>query len=299
MLCFSAVASLAASERPRQAIVEFATTPFPYDGEIPGQGKAFLDTADGSRRGHTSPRGGLYWEKETYSDRHVLLAIPPQFDPRKPALLVVFLHGNQAILARDVVARQRVPQQLAASGLNAVLVAPQFARDALDSSAGRFWQPQVFAQFLDEAADELAKLYGDPSVRARFHNMPVVLVAYSGGYMAASAAISAGGANDRIAGIILFDALYAESDTFAAWIANRRQRGFFFSAYSRSTLAENLALQQRLTEQSIVFSTHLPDRLHPGQIAFLAAGDVVHNDFMTLAWRRDPLRAVLERLRNE
>jgi hypothetical protein len=297
LFSFGTMAGIAAQAEPRQALVEFATSPFPYDGEIPSQGKAFLDAGDGMRRGHTSPRGGIYWADETYSDRHGLLTIPPRFDPRKPAVLIVFFHGNNTILARDVVARQQVPQQLADSGLNAVLVAPQFAKDALDSSAGRFWQPQVFAQFLDEAAERLAALYGDPSVRGRFHTMPVVLVAYSGGYMPASAAISVGGANDRIAGVILLDALYGETDIFADWVAKRHSQSFFFSAYSRSTLAENLALQQRLAAQSIGFSMNLPDHLRAGHIAFLAAGDVVHNDFVTQAWTRDPLRSVLEKLK--
>jgi len=294
----SMMAGAAAPAGPRQALVEFATTPFPYDGEIPGQGKPFLDTTDGARRGHTSPRGGLYWLDQTYEDRHVLLSIPANFDPRRPAYLVVFFHGNKVILARDVVARQRVPQQLAASGLNAVLVAPQFALDALDSSAGRFWQPHVFAEFLDEAAERLAALYGDASARARFHTMPVVLVAYSGGYMPASAAVSVGGVNDRIAGLILLDALYGEVDTFADWIARRHRESFFFSAYSKSTLAENLSLQQRLAPQSIAFATHMPDHLQPGSVTFLAAGDVVHNDFVTQAWTQDPLRSVLVRLKS-
>lgn len=282
----------------RQAIVEFATTPFPYDGEVPGQGKPFLDTVDGTRRGHTSPRGGLYWQDQTYQDRRVLMSIPPGFDPRKPAYLVVFFHGNKVILARDVVARQRVPQQLAASGLNAVLVAPQFASDALDSSAGRFWQPHVFAQFLDEAAERLAALYGDPTSRARFNTMPVVLVAYSGGYMPASAVLSVGGVGDRLAGVILLDALYGEIDTFADWIAMRHAQSFFFSAYSKSTEAENLALARRLALQSIASVHRLPDHLHSGSIAFVAAGDVIHNDFVTQAWTADPLRAVLERLKS-
>jgi hypothetical protein len=280
----------------RQALVAFATSPFPYDGEIPGQGKPFLDTTDGARRGHTSPRGGVYWADQTYSDQRVLLSIPPNFDPHRPAFLIVYFHGNKVILDRDVAGRQRVPQQLAASGLNAVLVAPQLALDALDSSAGRFWQPHAFAEFLDEAAQHLAALYGDRSVQARFDTMPVVLVAYSGGYMPASAAISAGGANDRIAGLILLDALYGEIDTFADWIARRHAQSFFFSAYSASSASENLSLQQRLAAQSIA-TTSLPDRLHAGTVAFLAAGDVTHNDFMTQAWTRDPLQAVLARLR--
>jgi hypothetical protein len=46
--------------------------------------------------------------------------------------------------------------------VNAVLVAPQFAVNAADSSAGKFWEPNGFKRFLDEAAIQLARMYGDP-----------------------------------------------------------------------------------------------------------------------------------------
>src|SRR5580704_4980087 len=48
-------------------LVEFDSSPFPYDGEIPENGKPFLDVVSGDRRGHTSPRGGVYWEDMAYS----------------------------------------------------------------------------------------------------------------------------------------------------------------------------------------------------------------------------------------
>ena len=112
-------------------LVPFTASPCPYDGAVPADGKPFITTVDG-RRAHVSPRGGIRWEDVTYSDRRVLLYIPKGFDPSRPALIVVYLHGNNATLQRDVVQRQRVPQQLAASGLNAVLVAPQLALDAAD-----------------------------------------------------------------------------------------------------------------------------------------------------------------------
>jgi hypothetical protein len=294
-LSFIASPSLAAGSRMR--LVIFATSPFPYDGLVPSNGKPFLDTTDGTRRGHTSPRGGIYWEDETYSDKHVLLAIPPHFNPRRPAYLIVFLHGNMTRLARDVAERQRVPQQLAESRLNAVLVAPQFAVDALDSSAGRFWEPHVFAQFLDEAAEHLAKLYGDHRTRRVFYRMPVVIVAYSGGYMPASAALSVGGANDRLAGVILLDALYGEMDTFANWIA-KRQRSFFLSAYSLSSADENAMLQQELTANNVSFTNRLPRTLRPGSVSFLAVGDVQHQDFVTKAWIDDPLAVLLRKIRH-
>ena len=283
----------ASAAGPRTALVPFEVSPFPYAGAVPGQDKPFLDAVAGERRGHTSPRGGVYWSDETYSDKRVLLAVPPQFNPSRPGYIVVFFHGNKARLERDVVRRQRVVQQLAASGLNAVLVAPQFAVDALDSSAGRFWEPGVFAAFLDEAATRLGSLAAGP-----FHTMPVILVAYSGGYMPASAVLDVGGAGDRIAGVVLLDAAYGELDTFAAWIARTQGRSFFFSAYSKSTKAENAGLQQRLDERHVVFSSGLPQRIQPRTISFLDAGsDVVHNDFVTRAWTADPLRAVLARVK--
>ena len=178
-----AMAQLAAA---KTQIVAFASSPFPYRGMVPGQGKPFLDVVEGERRGHTSPRGGIYWEEHTYSDRRVLLHVPKGFDMKRPAVVVVFLHGNLARLERDVRDRQQVPRQVAESGLNAVLVAPQFAVDALDSSAGRFWEPGAFAQFLDEAAGRLAQLVGDREARPTFASLPVVLIAYSGGYQPAA-----------------------------------------------------------------------------------------------------------------
>ena len=191
------------------ALVPFDMSPFPFDGEKPNEG-LFLNIFAAGRRGHATGRGGTYWEDTTYNDRRVLLSLAKGFDVRKPAVMVVFFHGNGARLERDVIARQRVPQQVAASGLNAVLVAPQFAVDAQDSSAGSFWQPGTFRQFLDETTVRLVELYGDERTRRAFATMPVVLVAYSGGYNPAAFALSIGEADQRIRGVVLLDALYGD-----------------------------------------------------------------------------------------
>ena len=62
-----------------------------------------------------------------------------------------------------------------------MLVAPQFAINAADSSAGKFWEPNGFKRFLDEAALEPAGMNGDPRSAFRFARMPIVIVAYGGG----------------------------------------------------------------------------------------------------------------------
>ncbi len=112
--------------------VAFSNSPFPFHGTAPGAAKPFMDVSDNGRLGHSSFRNGVLWEDQTYSDRRSLLYIPRGFDPRRPALMVVFLHGNEATLERDVLDRQGVARQFLKSGLNAVLVAPQLAFDARD-----------------------------------------------------------------------------------------------------------------------------------------------------------------------
>ncbi len=177
----------------RTELVPFETAPFPYDGLIAGTDKPFLDVEEDGRRGHKTPFGRLYWEDETYSDSRVLLHIPKGFDVRKPSVMIVFFHGHGATLRRDVLRRQRVPAQITASGVNAVLVAPQLAVNAADSSAGKFWEPGAFRRFIDEAAAKLAALHGDRRSIGTFDSMPIVLVAYSGGYLPAAWCASKGG----------------------------------------------------------------------------------------------------------
>jgi hypothetical protein len=282
------------------ALAEFRNSAFPYHGPIPDSGdsaksRQFMDVNSDGRLGHSSPRGGVLWEDTTYNDRHVLLAASPNFDPNAPGVLVVFFHGNQATLARDVIERQQAPRQVAQAPLNAVLVAPQMAHDARDSSAGNFWRPGGFAQFLDEADAKLAKLYPQAS-SASFRRMPVVIVAYSGGYLPTAYSLANGGARDRIRGVVLLDALYGEPDKFARWIEGEVGQAFFVSAYSSSSKEENLAMRARLERDGVRTQTGVPNALSPGTVAFIDAGDVRHEDFVNHAWTSDPLTDVLSRM---
>lgn len=277
-----------------QSLVPFDMSPFPFDGVKPNEG-AFLNIFAAGRRGHVA-RGGTYWEDTTYSDNRVLLSMPKGFDVRKPAVMVVFFHGNGATLQRDVVDRQHVPQQVAASDINAVLVAPQFAFDAIDSSAGSFWQPGTFRQFLDEAVVHLVELYGDERTRKAFASMPVVIVAYSGGYDPAAYVLSLGGAEDRIKGVVLLDAAYGEIPRFAEWIVRRRD-GFFLSTYTSSSASGNADLKHMLAERNITVATELAPKLTKGSVTMLRSlPDAVHENFVTRAFVDDPIKEVLLRL---
>lgn len=278
----------------KSQLVAFDTSPFPYGGFLPDSRKPFLDKRNGKRRGHSNSRGDIYWEDTTYSDRRSLLYLPPGFDPGKPVLIVLYLHGNGATLERDVVARQAVPRQVAESNQNIALVAPQFAVDAIDSSAGNFWRGGHFAKYLDEAAERLMRLYGDRRAGGALNQAAVVVVAYSGGYLPAAYALERGGANHRVKGVILMDALYGDEPKFATWFAARRRQAFLLSAYTDSTRVENATLQGLLTKRRIPFVRSVPRGLSPGTAAFVATGGLdMHGDFVTRAWRSDPLEHAL------
>ena len=274
-------------------LVAFASAPFPFNGVEPGK-RPFLDVAAGGRRGHRARDGKVLWADETFGDPRVLVHIPQDFDPSRPATIVVFFHGFGATLARDVRDRQLVPEQISASGANAVLLAPQFAVDARDGSAGRFWERGGFRRFLDEAAVRLARAYGDPATEPLFRTMPVTLVAYSGGFLPAAYCLRDMDGDARLRGVALLDAAYGELDVFARWIENARS-GFFVSASTGSTARQNAQLRQMLAGRGVAFGSDA-ERIGRG-VTFLHTGDAYsHRDYVTRAWTREPLRDLLARI---
>ena len=180
--------------------------------------------------------------------------------------------------------RQHVLDQLQNSGINAALIAPQFAVDALDSSAGRFWVPGAFAQFMAEASMALAKLWGSRSARIAFAALPIILVAYSGGYNPAAYVLTLGGVGKRVRGVILLDALVAEDDKFAAWIAASRRLGIFLLRLFGSGRRRQCRTRAAARRQGHRLPTGLPQSLVPGGVSLVETAGVDHDDYMTNAW---------------
>jgi hypothetical protein len=267
-----------AAQQAHTDLIGFESSAFPYFGKNPRTGD------------------GVFSQGSRYSDNRVLVHVPAGFDVRRPGVIVVFFHGHGATLERDVRDRQLLPAQISESGANAVLVAPQLAYDAADSSAGKFWERDGLKRFMAEAAGKLARLYGDPRAANGFAKMPVVIVAYSGGFVSAAYSLHVGGLGSRVIGVVLLDALYGELDKFSSWILNNRS-AFFVSAYTHYTKRRDDALAHILRDKGIPISYQLDGPLKPGTIAFLESGDGVrHRDYVTLAWTDHPVKDVLERV---
>ena len=277
-------------------LVSMKSSAFPYYGNNPASDAPFLNISKGDRRGHRSYSGRVYWQDETYNDSRVLVHIPENFDAHKPGVIVVFFHGNGATLERDVRDRQLVPQQIRDSGVNAVLLAPQMAVDAADSSAGKFWQAGGFKRFMAESIDNLARLYGDPSSAKAFANMPIVIVGYSGGFLPTAWSLEVGGISDRVRGVVLLDAVYGELDKFASWIENHRS-GFFVSSYTHYTARRDHELMSMLREKGIKVSEDTDGPLRPGSVVFVETGEgITHRDYVTRAWTKNPIQQVLVKM---
>jgi hypothetical protein len=269
---------LPAVKQAQTQLIGFENSAFPYFGKNPRSG------------------GGAYAEGSRYSDNRVLVHVPAGFDVRRPGVIVVFFHGHGATLARDVRDRQLLPKQITESGVNAVLVAPQLAYDAADSSAGKFWERGGLKRFLAEASEHLARLYGDARSAEAFGKMPVVIVAYSGGFVSAAASLNVGGVGSRVRGVVLLDALYGEMDKFSSFIINNRS-AFFVSAYTHHTKHRDDELERILREKGIPVLHELNGPLKPGTVAFLPTRDgITHRDYVTLAWTEHPVTDVLQRI---
>ena len=284
------------NREPQTTLVSLKYSAFPYLGKNPRTDEPFLNISQGARRGHRGSGGRVYWQDQSFNDDRVLMHVPAHFDLRKPAFIVVFFHGNGATLERDVRDRQLVPQQVSESGMNAVLLAPQLAVDAADSSAGKFWQPGGLKRFVDESSQHLASLYGDPGSAKTFANLPVIIIGYSGGFLPTAWSLEVGGLGNRVRGVFLLDAVYGELDKFASWIVHNRG-GFFVSSYTHYTKRHDQELMQMLRDKGIPVADELDGPLRPGSVVFVQKPDgVTHRDYVTHAFIDEPIREVLARM---
>ena len=277
-------------------LVGLKSSAFPYLGNNPRTDQPFLNISNGGRRGHRSYSGRVLWQDETFNDNRVLMHVPENFDIRKPGVIVVFFHGNGATLERDVRNRQLVPQQISDSGVNAVLLAPQLAVDAADSSAGKFWQPGGLKRFVEESSDHLAEMYGDPRAAKAFANMPVIIVGYSGGFVPTAWSLEVGGLGNRVRGVFLLDAVYGELDKFASWVGKNRT-GFFVSSYTHYTERHDRDLMRMIRDKGIAVSESMDGPLKPGSVVFVETPEGVrHRDYVTRAWTQNPVKEVLVKM---
>ncbi|HSO35953.1 MAG TPA: hypothetical protein VLT33_25675 [Labilithrix sp.] len=157
-----------------------------------------------------------------YADPTVLVFIPHHHRVGRDATVstVVHFHGHNTTAERSMAAHQ-LREQLFESKQNAILVVPQLAVMAPDSSAGKLEAQGGFARMLADAlrtsnVASVRAAAGPAALHPDAEIGRVCVSAHSGGYHAAACALRAGGVPVHEA--YLFDALYADADVFREWV---------------------------------------------------------------------------------
>jgi len=236
---------------------------------------------DASRAAGYTNNGKFFDAASHYSDSTVGIFIPAGFRPSTRRVdFLVHLHGWSNHVSQ-VLDRYQLREQVAASGLNAILIVPQGPRDAQDAGDGKLEHTrggcaalmQDVARFLQAAGKTRTARIGR-----------IILSAHSGGYKGASHILQIGGLTDHITDVLLFDAAYADLDGFADWQAAKKGRRLV-SLFTDDTASGNLALMAALTRRhqpvAVLEAKDLaPRTLERRQALFIYTPDLPHDETM-------------------
>jgi hypothetical protein len=204
-----------------------------------------------------------------YRDDTVIVFVPAHFrfhDDEGVATLV-HMHGHTTTAERAMVAHQ-LREQVADSKQNALLVVPQLALMAADSSCGRLESPGGLDRLLQEVVATTSReghsTLGDTAFPRDAPLGTACLSAHSGGYHAAACCLRAGGVDVRET--YLFDALYAEVDTFRDWVVarhgeplHRRHKLVSYFTEGAQTEANDRALRVELEHAGVLCEEELQE----------------------------------------
>ena len=240
-----------------------------------------------------------------HGDDTVIVFVPKtyRFRAAEGISALVHFHGHNSSAERAIAAHA-LREQLVDSRQNAILVVPQLALFAADSSCGKLTLPGSFARLLGGALSTAARVGKMTLGDCRFPERPrlgrVCLSAHSGGYHAAACSLRHGGVD--VSETYLFDALYAESDVFRDWVLARRDdpatsRHKLVSYFTAGAATESLnnGLRTTLERSGVRVSEELRegelsrrDLSHAGAVFVRTA--VAHS---SVTWETNALRDVL------
>lgn len=241
----------------------------------------------------------------SYGDDTVIVFVPRRyrFQAKEGVPALVHFHGHNSTAERAIAAHA-LREQLVDSRQNAVLIVPQLARFAADSSCGRLAQPRGLARLLENALSSAARLGRSTLGESRFPDRAepgrVCLSAHSGGFHAAACSLRAGGVD--ISETYLFDALYAEREVFRDWVLERRgepasSRHKLVSYFTPGATTEtmNQGLRAELEREGVAVARELRegelsrrDLSHAGAV-FVRTG----SNHSQVTWETNALRDVL------
>ncbi len=198
-------------------------------------------------KGHTYD-GKSYPADVHYSDSTVAIFVPKGFRAGKTTDLIFYFHGWRNNVD-DTFARFHVAEQLAASGVNAVLVLAEGPKNAPDSFGGNLEETGVFSSLVSDVLGAL-KARG---VIEQTRPGSIVLAGHSGAYRVMAFILTRGGLTANIREVYLFDALYGQTEKFAHWIDRFSGKLVDIHTAEGGTRAQTMDLMDDLRAWNIPF----------------------------------------------
>ena len=198
-------------------------------------------------KGHLGA-GVFYSATEHYMDSSVLIIAPKKLDAKKKVDMIFWFHGWHNNIDNSA-SYYQLTRQFIESGLNAVLVLPEAAKDAADSYGGKLERQGMFKALVGDVLKGLKnkKLIGIDCKAGH-----ILLGGHSGGGEVMSYIVEKGGVEVNEA--VLFDALYDGKEKFVGWIKADNSHCFIhlFTDHGYSPKEESKKMVDLLKEE------HLP-----------------------------------------
>ena len=178
---------------------------------------SFPDT--GRMKGHLY-NDILYNTADHYSDSSVIIIAPKNFNAKKKADMIFWFHGWNNNIDSALV-RYGLSRQFTESGTNAVLVLAETAKDAPDSYGGKLEQKNTFKGLVNDVLKKLVRIH---VISPGCSTGNIILAGHSGAYEVMANILQNG--NVPVNEVILFDALYADTDKFLNWLTTDNDHRF-------------------------------------------------------------------------
>lgn len=190
-------------------ILELASAPFPHPARMDGH----------------KYKNETYSYVEHYNDSSVAVFIPKGFEADTVTNIVVYFHGwNNNI---DKASSQfKLIEQFSESKKNAIFVFPEGPKNSPDSFGGKLEEKNGINILLNDVLKILLEKGKVNS--ANIGN--IILTGHSGAYRVISLCLKHGGLTPKVSDVILFDALYANTEHYTNWIEN--YKGRFINIYT-------------------------------------------------------------------
>jgi hypothetical protein len=192
----------------------------------------------------------LYSTPAHYSDSSVIITTPEHFNANNSADLIFWFHGWNNNIDTAVI-KYGLARQFEQSKINAVLVLAETAKNSPDSYGGKLEQTNTFAMLV---TDVLNKLAGEKLISKNCTPGNILLMGHSGAYRVMAHILDNG--NLPVSEVVLFDALYANTESFMKWITvNNDHRFIDIYTDHGGTLDETKNMMQELSAKNILFDS--------------------------------------------